>query len=278
MPLPNFLIIGPGKSGTTWAFHALNAHPDVCMASAKETMFFNEYYHKGYKWYSSFFSHCNANRAIGEVTNTYIFSDVAPQRMHHFNPDFHLITILRNPIDRAFSHYLFLLRNGEYSGSFEDVMEKRPDILERGKYFSYLNHYLRFFLLDQLHILFFDDLQNDSLLFGYNLFTILGVSPHDSAAHSANQNKLPASAARSVLLTKIIKKLALTTRDLGRPDWVTKIKNSRISNLFYRTYTSYPSMSFETRKRLEEYFYDDVDKLSHLTNRDLTKQWFQFID
>lgn len=278
MPTPNFILIGPGKSGTTWAYNALNAHPLVCMATTKETMFFNEYYHKGYNWYLSFFSHCNEQSLIGEVTNTYIFSELAPQRMYDFNNALQLITILRNPIDRAFSHYLFLLRNGEHSGSFEEIIEKRPDLLERGLYFIYLNHYLNFFPFKQVNILFFDDLQNDPFSFGNYLFSILDISADYSALQTANENKLPASAARSRLIAKLVKKLALKTRDLGRPDWVTKIKNSRLTKLFYRQYTQYPTMNSDIRKRLEDYFYDDVEQLSELTNQDLIKQWFQYVD
>ena len=276
MPYPNFLIIGPGKSGTTWIYNVLNAHPEVCMASAKETMFFNEYFHKGFDWYLSFFSHCNNYNSIGEVTNTYIFSDQAPARMYHFNSTLQLIPVLRNPVDRAFSHYLFLLRNGEHTGSFEEVIECRPDILERGLYSIYLNRYLSFFPFKQLVILFFDDLQKDSISFGNHLFSIFGISADYSAIQTANQNKLPASAARSRLIANLVKKLALKTRDWGRPDWVTKIKNSRITNLLYKPYMQYPTMNPDTRKRLEEYFYDDVEQLSKLTNRDLKSQWLQF--
>ena len=273
MSSPDFIVIGPGKSGTTWLYNLLHAHSNVCMAPAKETMFFNEYYHKGYDWYLSFFKHCEDQKVIGEATNTYIFSSIAPQRMFQFNSNISLLTVLRNPIDRAFSHYLFLLRNGEYTGSFEEILEKRPDILERGLYSIYLNRYLVYFPLEQLQIMLFDDLKSDPFGFAKNLFSFLNIDYDEQAIHSANSNKLPASAARSTILARFVKQCAIRIRDMGRPDLVTKVKNSWFRHLLYRPYEKYPAMRPESRERLRNYFYDDVAKLSEITNRDLVKLW-----
>src|SRR5699024_6986823 len=117
--LPNFLVIGPGKSGTTWIYHALKDHPEICLSSAKETLFFETQFDRGIDWYTNFFSHCNGEtNAVGEVSNTYIFCEGAPRRIKTINSEMKLITCLRNPVERTFSHYLFLIRGGQITGSF----------------------------------------------------------------------------------------------------------------------------------------------------------------
>ena len=87
--LPNFIVIGPGKSGTSWLYHILGQHPQVCMSSAKETLYFEDYYSKGREWYQKFFRQCKAPgvpHAIGEISNTYIFSPLAATRIAHDFP------------------------------------------------------------------------------------------------------------------------------------------------------------------------------------------------
>jgi len=96
-PLPNFIVIGPGRSGTTWLYNALREHPEIGMASTKETCYFDAFYHKGLGWYADFFKSYNGRKAIGEVSNTYIFSPLAARRIAELNPNIRIISPLRNP-------------------------------------------------------------------------------------------------------------------------------------------------------------------------------------
>ncbi len=113
MTLPNFIVIGPGKTGTTWLYQCLAAHPGIKLArNTKETVFFADYYDRGLGWYEKFFEGLDGAAAIGEVSNTYFFTPEAPARIAAAVPKVKLIAFLRNPVERVVSLYLFRLRNG----------------------------------------------------------------------------------------------------------------------------------------------------------------------
>jgi len=276
--LPTFIGIGAGKSGTTWLYSILNQHPEVCMSSAKETLFFESYYQHDINWYSKFFKQCHAQNVIGEVSNTYIFSSLVPARLYEFNSSIQLIATLRNPVDRAFSHYLFHYRNGEIEGSFENAIIQKPDLIKRGLYYHYLSNYLEYFQREQLLILLFDDLKADPVALARTVFLFLRVDPNWATQDFVKTQRLPASKPRSKVLAKTVKGTARMMRQSGLPQAITaitKIKNSPIVNLLYQPYgrNEYPQMAPETRQQLNEYFRDDVRKLSQLLDRDLETLW-----
>src|SRR3954451_14010239 len=126
-----FCVLGAGKAGTTWLFEVLAAHPHVTVARAKETMFFDENFHRGLGWYHSLFPD-STGQPVGEVSNSYLAAPAVPERMAAYNPGMRLVALLRDPIDRALSNYLFFVRNGQVSGSFEAALAERPDILDHG--------------------------------------------------------------------------------------------------------------------------------------------------
>lgn len=106
----DFLIAGTQKGGTSALDHYLRDHPEICMAHQKELHFFdNELLFAGgtpdYLAYQAFFSPKTSHRLLGEATPIYMYWHDAPRRIWHYNPDMKLIIILRNPIDRAFSHW-----------------------------------------------------------------------------------------------------------------------------------------------------------------------------
>lgn len=274
MNKPDFIGIGPGKSGSTWLYHILREHPQVGMASSKETQYFNDYYSKGGDWYSSFFSECNASQKIGEISNTYIFSSEAASRMAKDLPDVRLISILRNPIDRAFSHFLFLVRNGAKYQSFEECIEDRPDILSRGKYFQHLSIYFSLFSEQQIKVALFNDMKNKPAEFVKDMYEFIGVDSEFSPA-TDDSKRLPASKPRNRLLARTTKQLALLFREAGMAKLVTRIKTSSISKFLYKPYEKYPEITSETRRRLEDYFYEDTRQLSLLLkNPNILKLWF----
>lgn len=276
--IPNFLVIGPGKSGTTWIYNLLKNHPDICVSSSKETLYFENYYHKGSDWYFKFFKHCKESKVVGEVSNTYIFSSLAAKRIWEFNPKIKLISCLRNPIYRTFSHYLFLLRNTEVNGTFEEVLEKRKDLLERGMYSKHLFKYLKYFPREQILILLFEDLIDNPKKFAKKLFNFLNVND-DFYPENTGKKALGASKPRIKFMAKLIKKGAQLARDIGYPDIVTKFKISPLPKLFYKQYSNnnYPQMCTTTREKLKEYFYYDVKKTSEIAGRDLIILWLSKI-
>ena len=273
--LPTFIGIGPGKSGTSWLYELLRSHPSVCMSTAKETVFFDDQYYRGVDWYRKFFDHCD-QPVVGEVSNTYIFSADAPRRLAAFKPDMKLITILRDPIDRAYSQYLFLLRNGQASGSFEEVAITHPGILKRGRYDIYLGRYLEHFALSQIHVSSFDELKRNPEDLASRILSFLEVDP-SGATFDVRERVLPASKARSRSLARLVKKSAGLVRGFGYPEFVTHVKSSRMVKMLYKPIPRRraPAIDPAFRRELCEYFRPSVEQLSSLVGTDFTLTWLR---
>lgn len=278
MLLPNFIGIGPGKCGTTWLYQALASHPQACVSTSKETLYFSDYYFsKEFRWYQSFFkvqSEAPTPIAIGEVSNTYIFDREVAARIASDLPEAKIIYSLRDPIDRAFSHYLFLLRNAELNCSFEDAIERRPDLLTRGKYSEHLESYHQHFDKSKRLGLFYDDLRSDPDQYANTIFRFLGLDPTRYEGN-ASARVLGASAARSRILARAVVNGALLTRRLGFPNLVSKVKHSGLSKVFFRPFSEgeKPELAPATREGLKPYFYEDLDRLADMTGRDVRKLW-----
>jgi Sulfotransferase domain len=103
--LPDFLIAGAQKSGTTSLYDYICRHPDVDTAAAKGIHYFEEHYRRGLRWYRSRFPIRGAARLSGEATPAYLFYPVVPERVARDLPTARIIVVLRNPVERAYSHY-----------------------------------------------------------------------------------------------------------------------------------------------------------------------------
>ena len=163
--LPNFLGIGVPRAGTTWLHELLAAHPAAFVPSRrKEIYFFDLHYHRGLRWYRKFFPparEATRYRAIGEITPFYLYGDECPQRIATVPVD-RLILMLRNPVDRAWSYYGHMSRNGAFWGSFEEFLE-RPAFgaIEHGHYGAYIRRYLKIFRREQILTLVFEEAMAD---------------------------------------------------------------------------------------------------------------------
>jgi hypothetical protein len=112
---PDFIGIGAMKAATYWIYHCLDAHPEICMSSRKELHFFEKpaNYRMGIGWYTSHFSHCSEGKVLGEITPAYLSSPDAPVLIHRHYPRVKIFACLRNPVERAYSHYRFeVVRKG----------------------------------------------------------------------------------------------------------------------------------------------------------------------
>ena len=154
--VPSFIIIGAQRCGTTSLFKYLSEHPFIKTPLYKEIHFFDNYngaYNLGFKWYRGHFPTNNSgilqkdnDRArvlTGEATPYYMFHPLCPNRIKGALPDVKIIAILRNPVDRAYSHYQHSVRLGYESLSFEQATEKEPFRLEgeKEKMIADLNYY-----------------------------------------------------------------------------------------------------------------------------------------
>lgn len=202
MTLPNFLIIGSAKGGTSSLHYYLRQHPQVFMPALKEPRFFalegetlnfqnpdkavNTCSITTLSDYEALFSDVRDEIAIGEASPLYLYSEKAAQNIQRYTPNAKLIAILRNPVDRAFSCYTHLLREGYETLSFEDALAAEPERInnnwahlwhyrEAGYYYRQLKAYFDRFPSEQIKIYLFDELSRDNQKILTDIYDFLGV-------------------------------------------------------------------------------------------------------
>lgn len=158
--LPDFIIVGAQKAGTTSLHHYLQQHPRILPPSSKEVHFFDTNYALGLDWYRGFFARARTKQALearlGESVLTfeaspyYMYHPLAIERMAADLPGVKAIAMLRNPIERTWSHYWHEHRKGQDELSLADAIEREPErlageaarIRAEPDYFSYAhNHF-----------------------------------------------------------------------------------------------------------------------------------------
>lgn len=166
--LPDFIIIGAQKSGTTSLYHLLTRHPHVEPAAAKEMHFFDTLYEEGVEWYRQCFPpprlKDGRQTVTGEATPGYLFHPLAPERVAEVVPQARLIALLRNPVDRAYSQYHQRMGKGRENQGFDEAVgaenldgEHLPEYLARGIYADQLLRWSRFFPKEQMLVLKSED-------------------------------------------------------------------------------------------------------------------------
>ena len=193
MTLPNFLIVGAAKSGTTSLYHYLNQHPEVFLPANKEPHHFAPA-----KWcghppldrasYEKLFEGTANYTVRGEASTGYLYYPDSPDMIHKGIPDCRIVIILREPVARAYSGYCHELREGLETVSFEEALaeERRGTRIIRGGEFSFnyikqsivchlIKRYIALFGQDRVHICLYDDLVENPAELMHQLFRFLGV-------------------------------------------------------------------------------------------------------
>lgn len=128
--LPDFLIIGAQRGGTTSLHHYLALHPDVLPADVKEVHYFDLNYASGADWYRARFPRKeHPGQRAGEASPYYLFHPLVPARVRALAPDVKLLALLRNPVERALSHYQLSVHRGVETLPFEEALDREPDRL-----------------------------------------------------------------------------------------------------------------------------------------------------
>jgi hypothetical protein len=200
---PDFIIIGAQKGGTTALREFIIQHPQVVLSKKMEVHFFDKQFAKGIKWYRNQFpKRPSPYHLIGEKTPYYMFHPAVPKRIFSFYPKVKIIIILRNPVDRAYSHYQMNKSNKtERLSSFEEAIEAESNrlageekklidepfyhspkyqsfsYLKRGIYVDQIQRWLDYFPREQILILTNEDLNKDPQGIMNTTFAFLGISP-----------------------------------------------------------------------------------------------------
>lgn len=292
---PNFLILGAAKSGTTSLYHYLKQHPQVYMSDPKETRFFELDYHKGMEFYwNTYFKGWEGQRAIGEASPSYIYLPYVPERVKAELPEAKLIAILRNPVDRAFSHWWMTFSLGVENLSFEAAIQanleqlrsgfsfegeegeklwresiywgkkrrvaKRRWYLDMGYYAQQLKRYLALFPRSQIKILFFDDLCQNHLALVADMARFIEVDPGF---------ELPDDTPQMAATPKAGLPLLRWARIFHIQRFIPQFLRSGLANFLAR-YGSKPAMSPATRSWLVKHYYEHNRELEQIVERYLS--------
>lgn len=273
---PEFIIVGPSKAATTWVYECLKEHPEVYMPETDSVNFFNMKYHKGLDWYQKFFQGAEENQIIGEETIFYIRNVHTPERIKEdLGEDTKLIFLLRNPVDRAFSHYWHEKKDGEIEFEFEDILENH-DLFENwvmaGMYHTHIQRYLKHFDRENLKLMVFDDLVEDDEEFISEIFEFVGANPEykpsyldDKVNEAGVQWLKPYEVSKNFLRENLPENQVDNLRPLH--NFFKKIATSK--NEYEK------GMDEEVRKELEKIFKKEVEALSEFLGRDLS-DWFEY--
>jgi hypothetical protein len=201
-PLPDFLVIGAQKAGTTALYAYLRWHPGVTGPSWKEVSFFDRHWWRGESWYRGQFPLRPRGRLIGEASPSYLFHPLAPERARAVLPGTRLIAVLRNPVDRAYSQYQHEVALGREPLSFEEALAAEEErtrgeverlladprafsrawwdhtYLARGLYAEQLDRWLAVFPREQLLVVTTDELGERPGTTYASILAFLGAAPH----------------------------------------------------------------------------------------------------
>lgn len=281
----DFVVIGAQKAGTTSLFKYLSIHPDIYIPPEKELAFFSndEKFKRGIEWYiKTYFDSADPSKLWGDVSPQYmIYSDVVPERMYNIAPSLKIIAILRNPLDRAFSHYRMAIRRGWEKRDFEtyvrqliersetvpDEFDEQKEYLILGEYGRILSQFIKYFPINQIKILFSVYLNSQPITCMEELFSFLGVGNFKSDIF--NKKYHIGGFNRFSFLEGLFK-----FKWLARP--ITFIFKLFLSSEVYRSFPYWFKTQFivkpmevlgpseEMRQLLVTYYRDDVTKFEHI--------------
>lgn len=275
LPTPNFLFIGPAKTGSSWLYEYLRQHEQCYVPECKDIYFFDRYYDKGWDWYRQFFNDAPSDvRAIGELSHDYILSSLTAERIKTDLPGVRLITSLRNPVERSFSHYLYLVRNGITKKPFTDALKDHPEIIRDSNYATLLEPYYDRFPVERLLCLRFEELRNNSQLYADRVCDFLGLDHHTTEGLGIVR---PASKPRSPLAARAMNIGANLVRNIGFPQVVGVIKHSQLTQWLYKPYAEddKPRMNDSERDLLWGKLQKGVERLEGMTGMDFA-EWRRY--
>lgn len=253
--LPRALIVGPMKAGTSWIHDYLQARGDIALPNGvKETFFFDHRYNKGVGWYSQHFQHYDSSghRLCVEVAPSYFHCEEAPSRVCVSLGDIPLVVTLRDPVRRAWSHYLHLYHRGYTKAPLQEAIVEFPEILEASRYQTCLSRWQTEFATEQIHILWLENLAHSVDDFAAELCQVLSLpytQPAEFLYGRRNEARVPPSR-------------------LGASIGI------RGGNML-RKYRLYGVVNFAKRLGLKEVFFGRPGKKSLPTLSDANAQWLE---
>lgn len=292
MALPNFIIAGAPKCGTTALWALLQQHPEICLSSHKEPRFFSRVvgdlergvmtdghnrsgrFDMGFAWYEELFTRCQYAKAIGEASTHYFSAEDSAGLIAGHVPDVRLIFMLRDPVERAYSHYWQESKLGWRLPSFEDMVRgghpRLAFYLRVSHYRMHLERFRRHFAPERLLVLLNEDMIEDPHTCLGKVCEFLGVDQcfdPDGSRTRFNPPTEPRIRAVARLSERLRYHMAgwiptWSRRSLGRFKRTLDALNGKEHR--------YDPLSETVRRELLDDFGDDVDYVERVTTRDLS--------
>lgn len=288
----DFIEIGAKKSATTWIFNCLTDHPEICEPDTKEMHFFDQpfRYNQGIAEYESYFDQCSSKTIKGEFTPDYLYYEKVPKRIHKHFPDVKLIVCLRDPVERAFSHYSFEKRvKGKTSiyDSFEEAVNKDDFLVGMGYYYKQLKRYYDLFPEENILVLFYEDLKEPPEEFIQKVYRFVGAEPSDFITSSVDEKANPTGEklvkAKFPWLDSIIYRIGNSidreskTYILCDKIGLRKLRN-KVLSLHHEKQKSQSKnkkrreseITPEVESKLRDFYKEDINNLEGLIDKDLS--------
>lgn len=292
--MPTFLIIGAARSGTTALYGYLKQHPDIYMCPHKETNFFafeneslncsgpgEDYINNSTTKlldYQRLFADVANEKAIGEASPLYLYIKKTPERIHHHLPNVKLIAILRNPVEQAFSHYLYAKRQMlEPLNDFTLALQSQPERQRKNwqplfqyshfpKYHQQLTRYYGLFPDNQIRLYTYEEYEQNPQAVLSDIYDFIGVDKNFVANFSYRPNA--GGVPKNRILQDIVMKPYLITRLAG--SMIPEKVKQRIRDAVSDRNLEKPQLPAEAKDLLIAELRDDILKLQDLIKRDLS--------
>jgi hypothetical protein len=291
MSLPNFMCIGAAKSGTTTLYDLLRQHPDVYTPSFKEPHYFDtpSNYCNGVEWYDkTYFKNVKRQKVIMDFTPSYLYERKAAKRIFtNLGKDVKFLVILRNPVDRAYSHYLHSKRDEYEVEDFlkalakeevrindarlnEDYLtELRSSYVSQGCYYTMISNYLEYFPIEQfLFIHFEQEFIANRIESIKKIFSFLGIDYIPELNYNLKSN--PASVAKFIWIKRLLKKTGLWRSIIKVLIPSLKFRQIIKNRIQRASISSFTPELLDTSLREEIYqlyFTEEINRLEQLLNR-----------
>jgi len=274
---PNFFIVGTPKSGTTSLFHYLQEHPEVFLPELKEPHFFscpevkNTYYKTkivdSKQEYLDLYQERESYKAVGDLSSSYLFNKETPKRIHQFNPYAKIIIVLRNPVERALSHYLMDVNLGYINVSLSKVINNKDtfkqhyqEYIELGFYEQQIRAYTKQFPDSQIKVVLSDTLYANTAETLKDIYSFINVSTTFITDFETVHNSY------TVPRFKALKSLVQSD---GLKKMIPSGLKSGLKSLIYKTNAEKPKLEVE-KNLLREIYKKSIVETETLINQDLS--------
>jgi hypothetical protein len=288
--LPNFICPGAQKSATTSLHDILIQHPDVYLPECKETHLFDkkEKFNKGLDFYKDkFYSDVKAEKIIGDITPIYMYLEKIPRNINNLlGDDIKFVFMLRNPIERAYSHYWMSYRRGYETEPFKKAIKLEKERINKGAFershFSYIDrgfyskqikNFLKYFPKENMKFIIFDEFINNKKVILEDIFSFLNLKLIDDIELEQKSNT--AFLPKYDIFNKFLNKPPILIKNIANI-FPKEIKKSIVSFIKDKNKKDFekPELNKKIKSDLINVFKPDVKELEKIIDKDLSF-WFK---